>query len=105
MRILHVASAAAPWSQTGGLADVAAALPAALAAAAPSSHVGLITPLYRGVQRQLAAAGLALDDGHLLNVRVGPHEIPARLRRTGHHRGVSLGFLDAPSLYDRDGLY
>jgi starch synthase len=105
MRILHVASEAAPWAQTGGLADVAGALPAALVEADPHADVGLLVPMYRGVAERVADAGLALDDGAPVTVRFGAYEIAARVRRAGRHRGVALAFLDAPALYDRDGLY
>ncbi|HTJ43830.1 MAG TPA: glycogen synthase GlgA [Kofleriaceae bacterium] len=105
MRVLHVASEAAPWAQTGGLADVAGALPAALVEADPHADVGLLMPLYRGVASKLEAAGLALDDGEPVVVRFGAYELAARVRRAGRHRGVALAFLDAPALYDRDGLY
>ncbi len=44
MRILHVASEAAPFAKTGGLGDVAGALPAAQAAA--GARVVRILPLY-----------------------------------------------------------
>lgn len=44
MRIVHVASEAQPYSKTGGLADVAAALPGALAA--QGHDVALVTPWY-----------------------------------------------------------
>src|SRR5574338_1263331 len=47
MDILFVASEVAPWSKTGGLGDVAAALPRALAA---RGHAGRgVTPRYAGL--------------------------------------------------------
>ena len=59
MRVVHVASEVAPFAQSGGLADVVAGLPAALA----ESHglsVAVIVPVYRGVAAKLAAAGWPL---------------------------------------------
>ena len=48
MRIVHVASEVTPWSQTGGLGEVVAALPAALAARGGGEiEVSVVTPLYR----------------------------------------------------------
>ena len=47
LRILMIASEAQPFSKTGGLADVAAALPKALGKL--GHDVTLITPRYRGV--------------------------------------------------------
>ena len=47
LRILMIASEAYPYSKTGGLADVAAALPRALGRL--GHEVTLVTPRYRGV--------------------------------------------------------
>jgi len=105
LKILHVASEAAPWSQTGGLADVTGSLPAALAATDPVDRIGLLTPLHRGTAARIAEAGLALGEGRPVTVTVGPHQLRARVRPAGVHRGVQLAFLEAPALYDRDGLY
>ena len=44
MEILFVASEVAPWSKTGGLGDVAGALPRALAAR--GHGVSVVTPRY-----------------------------------------------------------
>jgi starch synthase len=101
MRVLHVASEVAPFAQSGGLADVVAGLPAALA----DSHgvdVGVCVPLYRGVAAKLAAAKIALGDGEPIAVDVGPHHIALRVRpaRVGN---VSYGFVDCRPLFDRGG--
>ncbi len=101
MRVLHVASEVAPFAQTGGLADVLAGLPAALA----DSHglaAGVVVPLYRGVLARLAAAGVALSAGEPLALAVGPHTFPARLRVAQVGR-VRYGFVDCAHLYDRPG--
>jgi len=47
MEILFIASEVAPWSKTGGLGDVAGALPRALAARGHSVHV--VTPRYGSI--------------------------------------------------------
>ena len=62
MRVVHVASEVAPFAQSGGLADVAAGLPAALAEAHGLS-VGVVVPLYRGVAEKLAARADPLATG------------------------------------------
>ncbi|MCE9577404.1 MAG: glycogen synthase GlgA [Deltaproteobacteria bacterium] len=100
MRVLHVASEAAPWAQTGGLADVVGALPQALAAT-PALDVGLLIPLYRGVLARLKAAGHTVSYGPPLAVG----GVEARLASIGRVGGVATAFLDAPALYDREGLY
>ena len=61
MRVLHVASEVAPFAQSGGLGDVLAGLPPALAGHGVEAAV--LIPLYRGVADRLAAAGIALAPG------------------------------------------
>jgi starch synthase len=101
MRVLHVASEVAPFAQSGGLADVVAGLPAALA----DSHgvdVNVCVPLYRGVAAKLAAAKIALGDGEPMTIDVGPHRVELRVRpaRVGN---ATYGFVDCPPLFDRGG--
>ena len=96
MRVVHVASEVAPFAQSGGLADVVAGLPAALAEG-HGLDVGVIVPLYRGV-----AAKLALDAGEPIAIDVGPHRFEARLR-TARVGRVTYGFVDCAALYDREG--
>ncbi len=62
MEILFVASEVAPWSKTGGLADVAGALPRALAAR--GHDVTVVTPRYGGIDA--AAAGFAREERGLV---------------------------------------
>jgi starch synthase len=101
VRVVHVASEVAPFAQSGGLADVVAGLPAALA----ESHgldVGVVVPLYRGVAEKLAARSIALTPGDAIAIAVGPYELigALRLARVGR---VTYGFVDLPALFDRVG--
>jgi len=101
MRVVHVASEVAPFAQSGGLADVLAGLPAALA----DSHgldVAIMVPLYRGVEAKLAAAGIQLDAGAPIAIEVGWHRFEAALRTAKIGR-VTYGFVDCAPLYDRAG--
>ena len=50
MKILYAASEAVPFCKTGGLADVAGSLPAALAA--EGAEVAVVLPLYQKVKEQ-----------------------------------------------------
>src|SRR6185436_10319590 len=69
LRILMVASEAQPFSKTGGLADVATALPKALSAL--GHDVTLITPRYRGVTDGPVVATLSLTlAGHPFDARL-----------------------------------
>jgi starch synthase len=101
MRILMIASEAQPFSKTGGLADVAGALPKALARI--GHDVTVITPRYRGVTDGPVAA--------TVRVEVAGHVFPGRLMDAGRNNddaerpAARMLLLDCPELYDRDGIY
>lgn len=105
MRIVLASSEAVPFSKTGGLADVASALPKALAAA--GHEVSLITPWYP----QLAAGNAGkLPPQKLLDlemhVALGTKEVSARVWESslpGSH--VTVYLIDQPGYFDRAGLY
>ena len=59
-RVLFAASEAAPYVKTGGLGDVAGALPAALAAA--GAHVALVLPRYGQIEQAALAGEVHLHD-------------------------------------------
>jgi starch synthase len=103
MRVVHVSSEAAPFAQSGGLADVLGGLPPALAQA--GLDVAVLMPLYRGVDAKVAAAGATLDSGAPMQIQLGPHTFPAELRRA-RVGDVAYAFVDCPALFDRaGGLY
>ncbi|MCA1665336.1 MAG: glycogen/starch synthase, partial [Myxococcales bacterium] len=102
MKILHVASEVAPYSKTGGLADVLGGLPRALAAL--GHEVTVVTPRYRsvdperfGLARRLRglAAPLGAD-----TVAVGVYEGQAASTPR-----VRVYLVDHKPSFDRDGLY
>jgi starch synthase len=103
MRVVHVASEVAPWAQTGGLADVVTALPAALAPLGAACTI--VAPLYRAAQARLDADRVSLAAGPARTIVVGPHKIAARFVRGATPAGVPIAWLDAPALFDRDGIY
>ena len=102
MKILHVASEVAPYSKTGGLADVLGALPRALAAL--GHEVTVVTPRYRsidperfGLARRLR--GLATPLGaDTVAVEVFEGQVPSTPR-------VRIFLVDHKPSFDRDGLY
>lgn len=100
MRVVHVASEVAPWAQTGGLADVVAALPPALAAADPAVTTATVVPLYRETRGKLAAAGVALGPPLPYAATLG-----ARTWNVALRRAAGVWFVECDPLYDRDGLY
>jgi starch synthase len=107
MRIVHVASEVTPWSQTGGLGEVVAALPEALVRRDPDLHVSVVTPLYRTTRARAGQLGATLEDtGIEVAVAFPSADLSARVvRLAGPGNGVHQLFLDCPPLYDRDGQY
>jgi len=93
MRVLFVCSECAPWVKTGGLADVSAALPAALRALGVDARVML--PVYPSVPTHDA-----LQVGQFVPTARFP---PARLLTATLPNGVPALLLDCPQLYARDG--
>ena len=91
-----VASEVLPYAKTGGLADVAAALPAALAAL--GHQVVVAMPRYRGVQ----------VSGELLTtfvLDIGAEHLHVQIFRERMAGGAVLWLVDIPALYDREGFY
>lgn len=95
LRVLMIASEVQPYSKTGGLADVASALPRALGRL--GHHVTLVTPRYRGIRAGTAVASRS--------VALGGYRIEARYFEESTGPGARLVFVDCPPLYDRAGLY
>jgi starch synthase len=97
VRILFLASEVAPFSKTGGLGDVAKALPAALAR---SGHeVRVVTPLYASVRGELLPSGQTLR----LRFPYGVEEAGLAVARPGP--GHEVWFIDNPGYYRRPSLY
>jgi len=96
VRILHIASEAVPWAKTGGLADVVGALCGYLAAAGHDATLAL--PLYRAV----ATSGVVLDGSPVSVAREGR---TFDIRPARSEAGFRVWFVDAPDLFDREGLY
>lgn len=93
LRVLSVASEIYPLIKTGGLADVAGALPAALKDCGIDMRT--LAPGYPDVLKAMAAAKELLD---LQNFYGGPTRLLA-----GSHEGLDLFILDAPHLFARPG--
>jgi starch synthase len=96
LSILMIASEVLPYAKTGGLADVAAALPAALAGL--GHRVVVAMPRYRGVQ----------VSGDLLTtfvLDIGAEHLHVQIFRERMAGGAVLWLVDVPALYDREGLY
>ncbi len=93
LRVLSVASEIYPLIKTGGLADVAGALPVALADCGVA--VKTLVPGYPDVLKAVPAAETLLEHRDFFGG-------PARLLG-GTHQGLELLVLDAPHLFARPG--
>ncbi|MDR2195286.1 MAG: glycogen synthase GlgA, partial [Gallionellaceae bacterium] len=94
MRILFATSEIAPLVKTGGLADVSAALPAALRRI--GADVRVLLPAYPQALRLLKN----LREVTTFSL---PNFPPTRLLETVLPDGVPLWLVDCPDLYQRDG--
>ena len=91
-RILMVSPEAVPFAKTGGLGDVAGALPLALARL--GHDVTLVLPRYRGTD-----GGTALER---LPITVGGRRVRRRVRRARRWpTGRAALLVDCPELFDR----
>ncbi|TSA17205.1 MAG: glycogen synthase GlgA [Betaproteobacteria bacterium] len=93
--MLFATSECAPMIKTGGLADVSAALPAALKAL--GLDIRILLPGYRQVLAQLPACSEIARIAPLADLP------PARLLESKTAASVPLLVLDCPALYDRPG--
>jgi starch synthase len=95
LSILMIAPEAAPYAKTGGLADVAGALPLALGRLGHS--VTVVLPRYRGIEEgeERGSADLTLGDRRF--------NVTYRVLASGSC--VTFVFVDVPELYDREALY
>lgn len=96
LRVLMVTPEAHPFAKTGGLAEVSAALPAALAGLGHS--VTLVLPRYRGV-----AADAAIS--RQIELPMGHRPVSVGFIEQQLSDGVRVVLVDVPELYDRPGLY
>jgi starch synthase len=89
-----VTSEAHPFAKTGGLAEVTGALPLALARL--GHRVTLIIPRYRGIEVGRVDEAMFSLGGRSVGVGFARQPLAA---------GVEAVLVDAPDLFDREGLY
>lgn len=100
MRLLLASSEVHPYSKSGGLADMVAALAKALGRA--GHQVGLVTPLYRGIREKFPEARW-LD--YRINLPLGNDWASAEVWTHQPSEGVTVYFIQRPEFYDRPALY
>ncbi|KGD91996.1 MULTISPECIES: glycogen synthase GlgA [Rhizobium/Agrobacterium group] len=93
MQVLSVASEVYPLIKTGGLADVAGALPLALKGYGVS--VKTLMPGYPAVMRMVENATVRMSFESLLGAKADVLEV--------EHQGLDLLILDSPTFFDRPG--
>jgi starch synthase len=104
MRIVVASSEVVPFSKTGGLADVAASLPKALAQA--GHEVAVITPYYPQQRARWPAGVVVEPTGQSVDVKIADRIVSARILRSTIPGSTATVFLiDQPGYYDRPGLY
>lgn len=99
MKILFAASEAVPYAASGGLADVAGSLPAAISA--KGHECAVVIPLYRSIPSTLRS-----EMEFITNITV---DVSWRKQYCGIYQternGVTYFFIDNEYYFDRDGLY
>ena len=99
MRILFVTSECAPFSKSGGLADVAFSLPPALRKT--GNEIAVITPLYQCVRERFEQELRFVMD---VEIELGDVNYSCELHR-GERDGVTVWFLKYDPFFDRARLY
>ena len=99
LRLLLISSEVEPFAKTGGLADVAGALPQALATL--GHDVRVLMPKYRGVERH----GTLRTAVPRVRVPIGDRTTEGALLEGRLGRAVPVYFLAHDHYYDRPALY
>ena len=100
LRILFVTSEAVPFAKTGGLADVAGALPKFLQGL--GCEVKLVMPYYRMVK----GSGHPVQSlGEEIEVPMGDDTLKADIYRGQLNHEVPIYFINKEEFFDREYLY
>ena len=106
MKILSVSAELAPWCKTGGLGDVAAALPDAITAEAADCTVIRLVPLYREAKVNIVKAGLELERLDLIRtIELVGRTWNLNFWALKNVAGAKTIFVEAEGLFDTEGLY
>jgi starch synthase len=103
MQVAFITSELFPFSKTGGLGDVAAALPKALNE--QGNEVRVFAPLYANTKQVLQQLGYSPSGHILLNyLWIGDHQRQVHFQEV-EHDGVHIVFVENDWAFDRPGLY
>jgi starch synthase len=102
LRVLFVTSEIAPFSKTGGLADVSAALPGALSQL--NCEVRVVSPRYGFIDRE--RHGIRLNESPSgLQADFRGRSLKYGFSHADRTNGYDVYFVECDSLYDRPGVY
>ncbi|MFH0952290.1 MAG: glycogen synthase [Patescibacteria group bacterium] len=99
LNIVSVAAEVAPFSKTGGLGDVARALPMALEAL--GHKVSVITPYYTFIDQQR----LSLEDIGIAKVRIGPHSYKVTFYKSSLTPKIPVYFVRYDRFFGHSKIY
>jgi len=99
LKVLFVTSECAPFSKSGGLADVASSLPPALKA--EGTEIAVVSPLYQVTRNRFGDQITHVKD---TEVTLGWQKLYCGLYR-GEWQGVTMWFIANDGLFDRPRLY
>ena len=102
MRVLLASSELHPYSKTGGLADMVAALGKYLAKA--GHEVSIFTPLHRCVRESEEAQAMGAVETSVA-IPLGGRLVTGNVRVLRPQRRLTVYFLEQDEFYDREGLY
>jgi starch synthase len=100
LRVLLASSELYPYSKTGGLADMVGALAKYLSLA--GHHVGVVTPLYKGIADEFSEIQAFDWD---IKLPLGDSYPQAGIRILNVSKQLSIYFVDCPEFYSRNGIY
>ena len=100
LRLLLASSEVHPYSKSGGLADMVAALAKALGRA--GHQVGLVTPLYRGIREKFSDVQWF---DYRIDLPLGLDRAQAEVWTAQPSENVTVYFIHRPEFFDRASLY
>jgi len=100
LKVLFLSPEAVPFAKTGGLGDVAGALPAALKRL--GADVRLVLPLYRIVREGDFKTRRLLDD---LEIPLGKEKFTADVLEAKTAESIPVYLIERDDMYDRPNLY
>ena len=100
MKILYASAEVVPFAKTGGLADVAGALPKVLAGM--GHDVRIVMPRYRSIDGKRFGLHPITEP---FSIPHGDSSIEISIEQSDAIAGVTMYFIRNDYLYDRDGLY